>query len=109
MKPQLLFTADQAAGNLRGSAVPPAVTDFNRLAAGRTIKAAGYLIHFREWPVPCLLLDDGSIIVTQADDEGNGPGVLELMPEDPAVESAMLGETRLKIPGSALPWTAGRG
>lgn len=62
---------------LRGSAMSKIVADFRSLVEGRTIKAAGYY-HEEEGadPIPCLELDNDTIILTSADDEGNGPGVL---------------------------------
>ena len=74
---------------LTGAAMPRILSEFQKLVVGKTIVQAGY-VHFDDqegggvpsgaWPF--LLLNDKTLILAQADDEMNGPGVLvaELAP-----------------------------
>lgn len=51
------------------------VKKINEHAVGKRIKEIRYE-GGGEWPIPIIILEDGSAFATQADDEGNGPGVL---------------------------------
>lgn len=63
---------------LNGSAMPGIVTAFQKAVVGRRIVKAGYaqLMNDEREVWPCLILDDGSILLVQCDDEANGPGVI---------------------------------
>jgi hypothetical protein len=57
------------------------LVDLCKALEGRTIKQFGYVIQNGEaWPT--LLLDDGSQVAIERDDEGNGPGVLRVHGSD---------------------------
>ena len=51
------------------------VTDLNARLKGRTIKFVSYM-DSGEFKNPIVVLDDDTVLTTQSDDEGNGPGVL---------------------------------
>lgn len=71
----IIATPANAATHLNGSAMPRIIEGFSKQVFGRTIAGAGYItLGGAAWP--CLILDNRAIIIAQADDEGNGPGVL---------------------------------
>lgn len=74
---EFICTAKGAQAKLRGSAMPGILDEANAALVGRKIVRVGYLLEFGS-PVPCVELDDGTLITTQSDDEGNGPGVLSI-------------------------------
>ncbi len=80
---------------LRGSAMPGIVTAFQQAVVGKRIVKAGYaqLMNDEQEVWPCLILDDGSILVVQCDDEANGPGVMTATTQ---TGEAVLCETSLR-------------
>ena len=63
---------------LNGSAMSDIVTTFQQAVVGKRIVKAGYAQLMDDDPEvwPCLILDDGAILIVQCDDEANGPGVM---------------------------------
>ena len=63
---------------VNGSAMPDIVTAFQQAVVGKRVVKAGYaqLMNDEQEVWPCLILEDGSILIVQRDDEANGPGVM---------------------------------
>lgn len=69
----------EMAGKVFGPYVAKDMGQASMACAGKTIKCIGYLVADElEWPIPCIQLTDGTLITSSADDEGNGPGVLQI-------------------------------
>lgn len=68
-------TPEKAAASLAGAAMPKILEGFIARVVGRRITQAGYLIEDGE-AIPCIILDDGSMIYASSDDEFNEVGVL---------------------------------
>lgn len=49
---------------------------FQKRLVGKTIVDAGYMIDEDQEPWPCLVMDNGHLLIGMMDDEGNGPGVM---------------------------------
>lgn len=71
---------------LPGSAMPRVILNARGLLIGRRIVDLGYINYVDPFSgeryQPCLVLDDGTKILAQMDDENNGPGVLALENKD---------------------------
>lgn len=69
-----ITTPEEAKRLLSGAAMPDILRRFSKIVVGQRIRAVGYVVMDRT-PWPAIELDSGEIIMAQADDEGNGPGV----------------------------------
>ena len=77
----LITNKNDAARYLRGEAMPDIVEGFAVAVKGKKIALAGYLLE-DGIAIPCLKLDDGSLILAASDDEFNDAGVLNYQKGD---------------------------
>jgi len=81
---------------LDGEAMPRLISEARTALIGKTIKHVGYVyMDGQAWP--CLIMEDGTSVLAQCDDEMNGPGVLNIAAETTETLLCEVGLTNLKL------------